>query len=126
MIDDDESRPATEPFGLLQLPPIQPPTAVGLGMAPRPPRPGRYPARLTRVRRVALGLLALLLWGGAVALLSPIGLRVVGAIALMFAGTYVALRALSASEAPLRLLASNAVGRTRPRSRGTGRGTHAA
>src|SRR5215208_4425579 len=101
-----EAGPATEPFGLLQLPPIYPPTAVGLATAPRPPRPSRYPARLTRVRRIALALLALLLWASAGVLLWPFSARVVSATALAVVGAHVALRALAASDAPLRFLAS--------------------
>ena len=100
-----EAGPATEAFGLLQLPPVYPPTAVGLATAPRPPRTSRYPARLTRVRRIALAMLALLLWAGAGALLWPFSGRVVSATVLAVTGAHVALRALSASDAPLRLLA---------------------
>jgi hypothetical protein len=116
MSEHDEAGPATEPFGLLQLPPVYPPTAVGLATAPRPPRPGRYPARLTRVRRIALALFALLLWAGAGALLSPFTAHAAGATALAVTGAHVALRALAASDAPLRLLASSDARRT-PRVR---------
>ena len=118
-----QTEPATEPSGLLQLPPIYPPTAVGLATAPRPPRPSRYPPRLTRVRRIALALLAVLLWAGAGALLWPFSARMVSATALAVAGAHVALRTLAASDAPLALLASGEA-RVAPRARGAGK--HAA
>jgi hypothetical protein len=101
MFEDDDIAPATEPLGVLQLPPIHPPTAVGAATAPRP---GRYPTGLTRVRRIALALLAVLLWGGAGALVGSLGTRATAAGALAIAGTHVALRAISASNTPLRLL----------------------
>ena len=104
MREYDDIAPETEPLGLLQLPPRLPPTAVGTATAPRPSHPHRYPRRLTRVRRTALALLALLLWIGAGALVGSLGTRAVAAATLAAAGTHVALRALSASHTPLRLL----------------------
>ena len=103
MFEEDDTVPATEPLGLLQLPPIHPPTAVGAATAPRP---GHYPTGLTRVRRIALALLAVLLWAGAGALAGSLGTRATAAGALAIVGTHVALRAISASNTPLQLLIS--------------------
>ena len=65
-----ESSPAPLPAGSLEPPRRFPPTAVGtMAPPPRHPRPSRYPAGPSLVRRMALrGLAVLLLLGSALAL----------------------------------------------------------
>src|SRR5687767_13107424 len=96
---ESELEPQPQESGSLGPPRRKPPTAVGTMELP-PPRPprGRYPARLLLVRRIALGVLAVVLLTVGGALLWPLGWRAVAGVTLVAVGQYVVRRAIARRE----------------------------
>ena len=95
--------PVTEARGLLEPPRRRPPTAVGTDTSPPDESPA-YPRRLWGVRRVALGLLAALLWLAAAPLLWPPSEKTVAGTGLAALGGRAALQAVTGSSAPVSAL----------------------
>jgi hypothetical protein len=101
--DPSELTPQTEPADALEPPRRRPPTAVGTGKLPprRPPRDEAgdgdampeddgtpYPVGPTRLRRIALRLLATYVAAGTLTLLWPLGWRAyAGAVMVLLANT---------------------------------------
>jgi hypothetical protein len=95
---ESEFEPQPQESGSLGPPRRKPPTAVGTMELP-PPKPprGRYPEGRSLLRRIALAVLAAVLLGAGLAVLWPLGWRVVAGVALVALGRRVIRRALARS-----------------------------
>jgi hypothetical protein len=92
--DPDDVPPSPQTAGALQPPGREPPTAIGLATAPRPPRPThptRYGVGLTHIQRATRAIFALVLFSlGGAAIVIPTVVGVAVAVGLLGAGTVVA------------------------------------